>query len=378
MPIGINLSLYIGPTIAQPAPIELIEALQSVEVTHNDTGRSGFQLAFQTGRSSRDRNDYRLLSSPLLQPFSRVMLVLTINATAQVILDGVITNHQFSPSQEMGGSTFSVTGEDVSVMMDLEEKSVEHTQQDETLIVNRLIANYAQYGLRPQVIDPPLIDRPSRDERIPTQQGTDLSYIQQLANRYSYVFYVTPGPNSGSNVAYWGPPQRNSPVQKALSVNMGSYTNVESINFQYNALAPTTVRGEIQDRQTNQIQPIAITKSQRQPPLADKPALQAQSHVRVQQFRESGHTLEKARALAQATVDQSTDNVITATGELDTLRYGGLLQLRGLVGLRGVGSTYDGLYYVKSVNHRIRKGEYKQSFSLTRDGSGSRVRTVAI
>ena len=42
-----------------------------------------------------------------------------------------------------------------------------------------------------------------------------------------------------------------------------------------------------------------------------------------------------------------------------------------LVGLRGAGFTYDGLYYVKSVSHAISKGQYKQRFSLTREGTGA-------
>jgi hypothetical protein len=72
------------------------------------------------------------------------------------------------------------------------------------------------------------------------------------------------------------------------------------------------------------------------------------------------------------------DDVVKITGELDTLRYGDILQLRGIVGLRGVGYTYDGLYYVKSVTHSIRKGEYKQSFTITREGLGTTTQLVNV
>jgi hypothetical protein len=65
------------------------------------------------------------------------------------------------------------------------------------------------------------------------------------------------------------------------------------------------------------------------------------------------------------------DNVVTVTGDLDAVTYGGLLQVRGVVTLRGVGFNYDGLYYVKSVTHKINKGDYKQSFTITREGLGS-------
>ena len=53
------------------------------------------------------------------------------------------------------------------------------------------------------------------------------------------------------------------------------------------------------------------------------------------------------------------------------MRYGRALQLRRLVGVRGVGQDYDGLYYVQRVTHKIKPGEYKQSFTLTREGRGT-------
>ena len=74
---------------------------------------------------------------------------------------------------------------------------------------------------------------------------------------------------------------------------------------------------------------------------------------------------------AQATTDASTDNVVNVSGELDALEYGDILRARGLVGLRGVGYSYGGNYYVKSVSHEISKGQYKQRFTLTREGTGS-------
>ena len=44
--------------------------------------------------------------------------------------------------------------------------------------------------------------------------------------------------------------------------------------------------------------------------------------------------------------------------------------------MRGAGVLYDGLYYVKSVTHDIKRGAYKQSFSLSRNGLVSTLPTV--
>jgi len=151
---------------------------------------------------------------------------------------------------------------------------------------------------------------------------------------------------------------------------MGPETNVTSINFRNNALSPTLLSGEVQDRTTNQSMPVRTFASTR-PPLASQPSLLTQSCVRQRRFRaDAGLNTMQAFARAQGETDASTD-VVTVDGELDALRYGDLLQARGLVGLRGAGYSYDGLYYVKRVTHNIRNGEYTQRFSLAREGVGA-------
>ena len=133
MKASVYLTIEMGKKQALvPAPRELIEALQSVEITHKDEGRSGFQLTFQIGRNSRSQaewKDYKILADEKLEPFSRVRIQVAVNGNPHVLMDGVITNHQFSPNVDAGSSTFTVTGEDVSVMMDLEEKTNRYPQR---------------------------------------------------------------------------------------------------------------------------------------------------------------------------------------------------------------------------------------------------------
>jgi len=79
--------------------------------------------------------------------------------------------------------------------------------------------------------------------------------------------------------------------------------------------------------------------------------------------------LNPVEALGQglAKALESSD-AVSGSGEVDVLRYGQPLRARSLVGVRGAGAAYDGLYYVKSVTHNIKAGEYKQSFTLARNG----------
>ena len=370
MLLGLRLTLLIGPTAPLPAPPFLLEALQSVEVTHADEERSGFQITFRAARGDlTDALDYKLLTLPLLRPFNRVVLLSTIDFVPRVLMDGFITHQQLDPAK----STLTITGEDVSVMMDLTEKSAEHPALDETLIAAKIIATYAQYGLIPKIIPPPILDPPLPIERTPVQQGTDLAYLIAMAKRFGYVFYVKPGPAPLINTAYWGPPERLGLPQPALSVNMGNQTNVESLTFKNDALVPTLVQGLVQDRLTNFPLPVFSLPlpPYKMPPLESEPSLIFnQPNVRTKQFREPGLTVQEALVRAQGTTD-AANAVVTAEGELDVLRYGSVLDARGLVGVRGAGFSYDGLYYVKRVKHLIKKQQYKQQITLTREGVGS-------
>ena len=198
---------------------------------------------------------------------------------------------------------------------------------------------------------------------------TDWRYLQGLARRHGFVFYITPGPEVGSNGVYWGPPKHEKLRQNPLSDNMGPGTNLEAIDFRSNALAATRV---VLRTGTNADEETLDTPSAGRTPLAS-----SRADLRRTVFFQTGRlTPEVARVRAQAIVDRSLEDAVTATGTLSAVRYGALLKPRGVAELRGVGGAYSGDYYVKSVDHAIRRGEYKQHFTLTREGRGARSQRV--
>lgn len=361
-----TLTLLAGPTIPVPVPASFVDALDSVEVTHTDEGRSGFQLSFSAGGAGAEAaTDVPLLRLPVLQPFHRVIVTVTVGARPFVLMDGFITHQQLVPSTTCCGATLVVTGEDVSVMMDLEERSVEHPGLDETAIVSRIVGAYPQLGLVPKVLPPPSTDRPTPAERVPVQQESDLEHLGELAERHGYVFYVAPGPAPGANTAYWGPPTVVDMPQRALSVGMGPMTNVDSLTFRNDALAPVGVSVDVQDPKNGKAVKVPGISSS-VPPLSASP-VKPRRQVRL---RASGPNVTAATARAQGLANRSSA-AVTAEGELDAEVYGDVLRARALVDVRGAGSSYDGMYYVKRVTHDIADGDYRQRFTLTREGTGA-------
>jgi hypothetical protein len=228
-----------------------------------------------------------------------------------------------------------------------------------------ILAKYAMFGIIPLVIPSVLIDIPIPLERIPRQEGTDYKYITQLADDVGYVFYIKPGPVPGANVGYWGPEIKVGVPQPALNVDMDAHTNVESLSFDFNADQAELPVLLIHEPISKAIIPIPVPNvTPLNPPLG-----LVRPFPKGLRFIAGTAKLNPVRAalIGLAKAAQASE-AVSASGSLDVLRYGRPLRARELVGVRGAGLAFDGLYYVQSVTHDIKRGAYKQNFTLTRNG----------
>lgn len=361
---GVLLTLLVGPVVPLPVPQVVLDALTSVEVTSDTTGASGFQLAFSLSNKSPLQTIFLVAAGQT--PMLRVIIVVTINGSPQVLMDGVMTRNQISPGGQAGQSTLTVTGEDLTKVMDLVDFSgIPYPATPPEARVALVVAKYAMFGMVPLVIPSLFTDIPIPIERYPTHQGTDLQYVNQLSREVGYVFYIDPGPAPGMNIAYWGPEIKVGLPQPALNLDMDAHTNVESLTFSFNTAETTLPIVFIQNQLTKVPIPIPIPNiNPLQPPLGVIPA----PITNVTVLRDTAK-LSPMRAIMRGLAEASKSaDAVEGNGTLDVLRYGHVLKARQLVSARGVGPAYDGLYYVKKVTSTLKRGEFKQSFTLTRNG----------
>jgi hypothetical protein len=360
-----HLTLFIGPLPApMPAPLQLTDALQSVQVNCS-RDRSGFQITFSVGKTSPLQTT--LLPSGFFDPMiTRVVIVVTVAGIPNVIMDGVVTRHEVQPSNEPGQSTLTLTGEDLSILMDVIELRVPYPAMSDAVRINMILAKYALFGVTPLVIPPPVSSTDSPTDRFDTQDGTDREYIEALAAQSGYVFYVEPGPVPQQSIAYFGPDIRIPIPQPALFVNSDAATNVESLSFSLDGLAKKQVIMFAFDPETKKIPiPIPVPDiNPLHPPLGARPTPPAKVKFAPNTTR---LTLSEAAKRAFGYMLESAD-AISGSGSLNVASYGSILRSRMLVGVSGAGIAYDGMYYVDSVTHSIKRGEYKQNFQLSRDG----------
>jgi hypothetical protein len=360
--LGIRLQLMIGPTVPIPAPGPVMDALIGLEVQNNDQDFDGFGLSFHLGRDSV--SDYGLLKNGYLDPPNRVIITTIINGLPEVLIDGVITRHRVMPSNRPGESTLQVYGKDISYLLSLEEKSETYRNQSDSTIVTLILARYGRYGMIPTLTQ--TTDNPVETDRITTQQGTDLAFIRELAQRNGFVFYIEPTV-PGASTAYWGAENRTGLPQSPLTINIGPDSNLDSpLTFEFDA-------DRAEEPQITIVEP--VTKIAIPIPLPASSLLSLSSRP-VQPLRKTlprdTANLSPIQAVLRGLSGQGrSSDAVSTQGEVDAVRYGRVLRSRRLVNVRGSGNMYSGTYYVRQVTHRIKRGEYKQAFTLVREGQGS-------
>ncbi len=392
-----KLNLKVGPDSPQGASEEMMAALSAVEVTRATAGPSGFQLSFATSRYDLDDpssvEEWPLLSDQNLQPWSRVQLEVDDGDSKIVLMDGFITRQEINLDHK-SGSKIVVTGEDVSLKMDLFEVSAEYEQKKTSEIVTAILGKYSSAGITQKDVQAPQ-NEVAPTGYVPQQNCTDRFYVQQLAARHGFEFYVVPGSSAGSNNAYWGPPVTDGSAQATLIANKGPKDTVLSMSLSCDALAPTLAYGQVLDLTKNPAEAgdIAIGSATKKPDLSSGGAIPSTPSpgglaatpttysqnldklaVRGRLVHYPGFPLAEATQFAQGKTNRSVTDMVTIEGELDSDVLGTVLSAPGVVEVEGLGAMYSGDYYIKEVTHNFRfeieTWYYRQKFVLTRGGLG--------
>lgn len=357
---GVTLTLLMGPVAVALAPVAVIDALQSAQVTSAVGQRSGFQLSFTYSKTSSIAQT--LLPAGFFDPMIRVILVATLNGMPKVLADGPIKRQDITATGNPGEYKLTITGEDVSAYMDvLELNGFPFPALPPIARVALIVAKYAMFGIVPIPIPPIFQSLDLPIEKYAHQQGTDFQYIDKLAKDVGHEFYITPGPAPGMNTAYWGPQVRFGVPQPALTIDMDHASNLETMSFSTDGNAAQLTYGFVGVLGFPvpvPMPPVSLLK----PPLSARPVIP----TKIKQVE--GGRLKLPEVLQALVTGAAASDPVSASGSMDLIRYGRPLDARGLVGVRGAGLAHDGLYYVRSVTHTLGRGSWKQAFQLARDG----------
>jgi hypothetical protein len=347
-----------------PLPAPFVQALREIEVETAVGQASILRLHFDLSRNSWGDLDVVAFDifRPLLPITVRVSLGLGL---PQVLINGYVRDAQLDASNTPGASRLGVVG------LDALGTIMAHVQQPfpwpncaDSVVAQGI---FGKYGIVPAVFPTP----PTRTmlDTVSNQRDYDATYLFQLARRNSYELYIQPDPVAGRDFGHFHPPLTAVPPQGVLSIDFGTQTNLNSFSVSNDMLSPTSVAALSTDPRTRAPVP-AFGLVSTDPPMGLEPALNRIIPPPIERpagTDAANPTETQFQAMARAT---TSSRAVAATGEVDGLKYTRPLLCGLPVLVRGAGRQHSGLYYVRSVTHRIARDSYTQSFSAWRNAVG--------
>lgn len=368
--LGIRASLLLGKeAVILPAPPDAMEAIEEIEVRQSMEADSGFKITLLAGREGPlGAFGPPFAKDPRFQRGARVVLTVWNGIAPTPIFDGVVTKTQYLPGDGENEGRYLMLGRDLTYMMDREEKRVQHPALTPELIVYALVAQYATYGVVPLALPPEVSVPKTPVEGAPQQTGTDLEYMKKLSEKHGYRVFLDPGPLPGFSQLYFGPVPRPGLPQKPISVNLGPMSDAFDVTVQHDGENLTAARAKVHDRTTGQVTPLEIPMATKTPQSALSDALTQLGQTKTTELETSGENAAETLARLISTVNKPAETVVKVTGTIDNTRYNAVLKAYYSVDIRGLGDLYDGTYTVSEVRHILKPGDYRQTFTLHRDG----------
>jgi hypothetical protein len=373
---GITTTLLIGlPPL--PAPPPLVQALQKIEIEASTEVASVFRLRF--GLTQSPGFDWDLVGpqyqETLFRPFTPIQIrVLVGIEIPETIINGYVCGQQVLYDDEGGGSALEITGMDVTMLMNLQEKVMPWPNMPDAQIAQAIFAQHLVTPMASPTL-PSLIE----PEGTTTQRGTDIRFLRRLAQRNGYECFVQPQPQTGIDFGYFGPATNYpGPAEAVLNVRMGPQTNVSEFKIRYDMTRPTTALAMGLDVKTRAPFAFPALTPATPPPVAGLYPFGVPMGVEDAVLRsfgpqsqpmilpaETGEFMAPGLATATQAIVNRSSWAIVAEGTVDSSV--GVLRPGGTVNVRGVGIFFNGSYYLTRVSHSIDCDSYIQKFEARRN-----------
>ena len=194
----VHITLLMGPKLVKPVPAEVTEALLSAQITATAGERSGFQLAFDLTKTGIINQ--RLLPEGFFDPKTRLIVTVSVRGTTDVLFDGLVVRQEVGASNQPGHSTLTVTGEDLTLLMDLEERTARYPNLPPSERVLSILRRYSDYGIRPT----------STPRRSPSRRIRTCGCTTRPARTFN-TSPISPGPTATPSISTPGPTLASPP-----------------------------------------------------------------------------------------------------------------------------------------------------------------------
>ena len=348
--MGLGISIAVNGT-SEP---ELAEAVQ-VEVEERMGQATTYKLHYE---ADIEDGDLPLLVDGRLDAGSDISVLVPTETGAQCLVKGPVTGQHISLQHGGAGSTLVVRGTDNTITMDHEAKSEAWSGLTDSDAVTAILGNY---GFIPDVDSTSA--RHSEDKHTLIQRGTDLSFVQQLARRNGFLFWLNCDEFGLETAKFKRPPLSDMSIAE-LIINLDT-PNVQQFNIEWDVERPTSVEATQLDlnMKTDINGDVSTTP---QTLLGDSGLATITGDTRSQFLTAPSDDAGDLTARGEGALIES-DWFIRAMCQTSLENLGQLVRAHSVVNVRGAGSRHSGNYFVSAVRHVIDDVSHRMEIELLRN-----------
>jgi hypothetical protein len=352
--MGLGISIAVE---GNPEP-ELAEA-SLVEVEEKMGKATTFKLHYGADISE---GDLPMLVDDRRGAGSEISILVPTNGGRQCLVKGPVTGQRIHLQHGGAGSTMVVHGFDSSITMDREAKSQVWAGLTDSDAVTAILGGY---GYAPDV------EATSaghfEDKHTLIQRSTDLYFVQQLARRNGFLFWVT-SDEFGIETAHFKRPPLDGSAEAELVINLDSPA-IQQLDIEWDVERPTSVEARQLDLNAKTdidggVARLPLTL------LGDSSLADITGDTRSQYLTAPSDDAGDLTSRGEGALIES-GWFIRATCQTSADLLGRLVRGSTMVEVRGAGSRHSGNYFVASVRHLIDAVTHSMEIELIRNAWNS-------
>lgn len=338
------------PDLADASMAEVTEAL----------GRpTRFRLVYPVGVAE---GDVTRVTDARLGPEAEIAILVDGGAGPECLVKGPVHGQRLRLRHGGEGSSLEVSGSDSSIRMSRETRSAVWANSTDSDAVTVIVAGY---GFVPDV-------RATDTRHLETkhalvQRATDLEFIQTLARRNGYAFWVTADPLGLETAHFRAPAATALGPEPVLRINLDDPATTE-IAIEWDIERPVSATARQLDLNSKSV-------IEGDAPESPEPALGGEALAAIAREPRTTHLAAPADdagdllARARATAAEASW-FVRASLRTSVDAAGAVIRAHRLVRLEGAGSRFSGKYLVAGVRHLIDAEAHRMELTLLRNAWG--------
>jgi hypothetical protein len=302
--------------------------------------------------------DLPLLTDARLDAGSEITLSVPTSADTVCLVKGPVSGQQIHFQHGGEGSTLAVQGGDTAITMDREARSQVWAGLTDSDAVSAILANY---GFIPDVASTSAGH--FEDKHTLIQRQSDFQFIQQLARRNGYLFWISSDAMGIETAHFKRPPLGGSSVAE-LIINLDS-PNIQQLELAWDVERTTSVEAAQLD--LNQLSDIDGGVAQTPLELLGGSGLvDIAGDTRSQYLTAPSDDGGDLQARGEGSLIDS-GWFIRASCQTTYEQLGSVIRAHSVVDLRGAGQRHSGQYFVSAVRHVIDAVSHCMEIELIRN-----------